>query len=138
MFSFYPKNGRPGSRKTSITKVWLFVESWPTPHWLTFLTFYRSTGLRYTLSFEWSDFGLKDLVTVILKGQPPKFKTIVWSFSISETGSKCNSVIIVLLVSYYCGTEKKGRVQFGIYILSQFVFQGVQKFTLNLGWSKIL
>ena len=41
MFSFYPKNGRPGSRKTSITKVWLFVESWPTPHWLTFLTFYR-------------------------------------------------------------------------------------------------
>ena len=26
----------------------------------------------------------------------------------------------------------KGRVQPGIYILSQFVFQGVQKFTLNL------
>ena len=41
MFSFYPKNGRPGSRKTSITKAWLFVESCPTPHWVTFLTFYR-------------------------------------------------------------------------------------------------
>ena len=35
-------------------------------------------------------------------------------------------------------TEKKGRVQFSMYILNQFVFQGVQKFTLNLRWSKIL
>ena len=33
-----------------------------------------SIGLRYTLSFEWSDIGLTYLVTVMLKGQPPKFK----------------------------------------------------------------
>ena len=33
-----------------------------------------SIGLRYTLSFEWSDIGLTYLVTVLLKGQPPKFK----------------------------------------------------------------
>ena len=32
---------------------------------------------------------------------------------------------------------KKGRVQLGMYMLSLFLFQGVQKFTLNLGWSKI-
>ena len=51
-----------------------------------------SIGLRYTISVEWSDFGLKYLVTVMLKGQPPKFKDIVSNFSISETGSKCNSV----------------------------------------------
>ena len=33
-----------------------------------------SIGLRYTLSFEWSDIGLTYLATVMLKGQPPKFK----------------------------------------------------------------
>ena len=51
-----------------------------------------STGLRHTLSFEWSDFGLKYLVIVMLKGQPPKSKASVWNVPISETGSKCNSV----------------------------------------------
>ena len=36
MFSLYPKNARTGSRKTFITQAWLFVESCPTPHWVTF------------------------------------------------------------------------------------------------------
>ena len=36
MFSLYPKNARTGSRKTFINQAWLFVESWPTPHWVTF------------------------------------------------------------------------------------------------------
>ena len=40
--------------------------------------------------------------------------------------------VIELVLQY------KGRVQLGKYILNQFVFQGLQKFTLNLGWSKIL
>ena len=42
-------------------------------------------------------------------------------------------LIVIELVLQY-----KGRVQLGKYILNQFVFQGVQKFTLNLRWSKIL
>ena len=48
-------------------------------------------GLRYALSFEWSNFGHKCLVKVILKGQPPKCKASVWKFPISETGCECNS-----------------------------------------------
>ena len=51
-----------------------------------------SIGLRYTLLFEWSDFSLKYLFTVMLKGQLPKFKARVWIFPISEIGSRCNSV----------------------------------------------
>ena len=51
-----------------------------------------SIGWRCTISFKWSDFGLKYLVIVILKGPPPKFKAIVWNFPISETGSKCSSI----------------------------------------------
>ena len=33
--------------------------------------------LRYTLSFEWPDFGLNYLVTVTPKGQPPTLKISV-------------------------------------------------------------
>ena len=51
-----------------------------------------SIGLRYTLLFEWSDFSLNYLFTVMLKGQLPKFKARVWIFPISEIGSRCNSV----------------------------------------------
>ena len=36
-----------------------------------------STGLQYTLSFKWPDFGLKCLVTITPKSQSLKFKTIV-------------------------------------------------------------
>ena len=90
MFSFYPKNGRAGVRKTSITQAWLVVESCLSPHWVTFLLFCR---LVYNIpSLGWFDFGLKYLVTVMLKGQPPEFKASVWNFPISETGCKCNSV----------------------------------------------
>ena len=47
-----------------------------------------SIGLQYPLSFEWYDFGLKYLVTVMLKDQPPKLKASGWNFPISETGGK--------------------------------------------------
>ena len=40
MFSFYPKNGRTDSSKTSITQTWLVVESCPTSFWVTFLIFF--------------------------------------------------------------------------------------------------
>ena len=51
-----------------------------------------SIDFRYTHSFAWSDFGLKYLVTVALKGQPLKFKASFWNVPISEAGSKCTSV----------------------------------------------
>ena len=43
-------------------------------------------GLRYNLSSEWIDFGLKCLVAVMPRGQPPKLKISVWNFPISEFG----------------------------------------------------
>ena len=51
-----------------------------------------SIGLRYTLSFEWPDFGLKHLLTVMLKDQPPKFKVSIRNFLISKTDNRCNSL----------------------------------------------
>ena len=41
MFSFYPENSRAVSRKTYITQALLVAESCLTPHWVTFLIFYR-------------------------------------------------------------------------------------------------
>ena len=40
-------------------------------------------------------------------------------------------------MSYYYGTEKKDRVQMGMYFSSQLRFHGVQKFMLSLKWNKI-
>ena len=39
VFSFYPKNSRTGSRKTSITQKLFVIESWPSPRWVAFLIF---------------------------------------------------------------------------------------------------
>ena len=131
-FSFYPKNGRSGSRKTSITQASLVVESCSNP-----IT--NPIGLRYTLSFEWSDFGLKYLVTVMLKGQPPKFKASVWNFPISEIGSKCNLVLRHADSNWVIIMELKIKVVYSwVCKFWACTFQGVQKFTMNLGWSKIL
>ena len=44
------------SKKTYITQEWLVIESWPTLRWITFLMLYR--GVKYTLSFQWTNFGL--------------------------------------------------------------------------------
>ena len=38
-----------------------------------------SIGLQYKLSFKWTDFGLKCLVTKTSKGQSLKFKDSVWN-----------------------------------------------------------
>ena len=76
MFSFYPKNGRTGSRKSSIIQAWLVEESSPNPHWVTFLIFcrlvYDIPSYLNGLTFPWS--------------------TSLWIFPISEIGSRCNSV----------------------------------------------
>ena len=51
-----------------------------------------SISLQYTLSFKWPNFGLNCLVTITPKIQSLKFKTSVWNFPISETGSDCQSL----------------------------------------------
>ena len=69
-------------------------------------------GLQCILSFERSDFGLKYLVTVMLRGQPPKFKASVWNFPISETGSKCNSVFRHADSNWVIIMELKRKVEY--------------------------
>ena len=92
VFSFYPTNSKAVSRKTSITQEWLVVLRCPNPS-LGIVINHLSIGLQYTLSFEWSDSGLKFLVTVVQKRQPPNFKTSIWNFPISKTGSKCSPLL---------------------------------------------
>ena len=47
---------------------------------------------QYTLSFKWSNFRLKCLVTITPKGQSLKFKASVGNFPISEKGKNFNSL----------------------------------------------
>ena len=89
---FYPKNSRTASRKIAITQEWLVMEGCPTPRWVAFNPLL--TVLKYTVSFEWPFFGLKCLVTVMPKGQPPKLTASAWNFLISKTGRNCNSLFI--------------------------------------------
>ena len=55
--------------------------------------------LQYTLSLKWPNFGLNCLVTITSNRQSLKFKTNIWSFSISETGRNCNSFFQLKLVN---------------------------------------
>ena len=58
VYLFCPKNDAIDFTKTFITQEWLVVESCPTPHWIAFLMI----GVQYALSFQWSNFDLKDLL----------------------------------------------------------------------------
>ena len=71
-----------------------------------------SIGSRYAFSFEWSDFGLKYFVTVMLKGQPPKFKASGLNFPISETRSKCNSIFRHANSNWVITMELKRKVEY--------------------------
>ena len=59
IFSFYSKNSRTGSRKTSITQELLVIESCPAPSWVTFLMFcwlvYDISSQLNDLILAWSD-----------------------------------------------------------------------------------
>ena len=48
-------------------------------------------GTQYTVSFKWTNFGLKCIVTIMSKGHSLKFKASVWNIPNSETGLNCNS-----------------------------------------------
>ena len=133
MFSFYPKNGRNGSRKTSIKLPLISRRKLPDPL-LGNVFNLLLIGLWYTLSFYWSDFGLKYLTTVMLKGQPPTFKASVWNFPISETGSKCNSVVrhansnwVIIM-----GLKRKVEYSWSCTFWACFCFKGTEV-TLELG-----
>ena len=65
MFSFYPKDSRTGCRRKL-----------PDPP-LDNVFNRLSIDLRYIISFEWPNLDLKYDATVMLKGQPQKFKTSV-------------------------------------------------------------
>ena len=71
-----------------------------------------STSLLYILSFQWSDFGLKYLVAVMLKDQLPKFKASVWNFPISETGGKCYLVFRPADSNWVITVELKKKVEY--------------------------
>ena len=58
VYLFCPKNSRFDFRKTFKTQEYLFVESCPTPRWITFLNLYR---LVLNISYQWINFGLKCL-----------------------------------------------------------------------------
>ena len=89
LFSFYPKNSRTCSKKNFHNSGVVGPRKLADPSLNNVFNF-PLIRLQDTLSFKWPDFGLKYLVTVMLKGQPPKFKGGVQNFPISETGSECN------------------------------------------------
>ena len=55
--------------------------------------------LRYTLSFEWPDFGLKYLVTVTPKGQPATLKISVWTLTFLKQVVSLNHFSYMLIVT---------------------------------------
>ena len=67
--------------------------------------------------------GLKYLVTVMLKSQLPKFKLVYEIFPFLKQAVSAIHFLGMLIVI----------VQLDMYILSQLVFQGVQKFTFSFG-----
>ena len=86
-----------------------------------------SLGLKNTLSFKWTDFGLRCLVTITSKGLSLKFKASVWNIPNSETSQNCESLFRIVDNSWVViyRTEKKDGVQLGRYFLSQSGFQQV-------------
>ena len=63
-----------------------------TAPWIVFFVS-LSIGLQYILSFEWSDFGLKCLVTVMLKGLPPMVRICLCNIPISEIENNCIPIL---------------------------------------------
>ena len=130
MFSFYPKKSRTRFKKTPIIKKWLVVDNFPNIFNLL------PIGLKYIFSFEWLDTDLKCVVAVMPIDQPPNSRLVYEIFPFLKR-TKHVVHYLDLLIEHYRGTEKKGRVQLGMYFLSQLAFQGVRKFTFSLRWSKI-
>ena len=58
VYLFCPKNGTTDFTKTFITQEWLVAESCPTPR-LNRIFNALWIGVQYTLSFQWTNFGLK-------------------------------------------------------------------------------
>ena len=61
VYLFCTKNNAIDFTKNFITQEWLVVESCPVPCWIEFLMLYQ---LVYTLSFQWTNFGLKCLLVL--------------------------------------------------------------------------
>ena len=87
------------------------------------------TVLRQTLSFEFPDFGLKYLVTVIPKGQPPKFRTSAWNFFNSETGSKYDLLLTHADSNWLIIIDLKKKAEYG-----HVLFGPV---TVSIAWDRV-
>ena len=78
-----------------------------------------SIGLENTLSFKWTNFGLKCLVPITSNGLSLKFKATVWNISKSLFRIVDSSWVVIYR------TENKDGVQLGMYFLGQSGFQQV-------------
>ena len=137
MFSVYPKNSRTGSRKTSITQELLVIENCPTLCWVTLLIFCR---LVFDISSHSTDLILAWCTSLQVSHpnskvshQNSRLVYEIFQFlkqAVSRTWHADSDLVIIIR------TEKKERVQSCMYFLKQLVFQGVQKLTFRMGWSK--
>ena len=137
MFSVYPKNSRTGSRKTSITQEFLVIENCPTPCWVTFLIFCRLvfdiSSHSNDLILAWSTSLQVSHPNSKVSHQNSRLVYEIFQFlkqAVSGTWHADSDLVIIIR------TEKKERVQLCMYFLNQLVFQGVQKLTFCMGWSK--
>ena len=110
----------------------MVVESCATLQWVTLLIF-------CWLSFEWLDFGLKYLVTVMPKSQPTEFKASILNFPISETFSKCSSLFRHADSNWVIIMELKRKVEYSwLVIESVRVSRGIEVyFQLGMEWDSI-
>ena len=95
-----------------------------------------SIGLQYTLSFKWTDFGLKCLVTITSKGQSLKFNASVWNIPNSETGQNCNSFFKLDDSNWVVIIEQKRKMEYS-WTCTFRASQDFSRFQGFLGWSKM-
>ena len=95
-----------------------------------------SIGLQYTLSFKWTDFGLKCLVTITSNGQSLKFKASVWNIPNSETGQNCNSLFKLVDSYWVVITAQKRKMEYS-WACTFWASQSFSRFQEFLGCSML-
>ena len=128
MFSFYPKNNRTGSSKTSVTQELSVIGSCPTSGWVTFFIFCR---LIFDISSHLNDMILAWSTSLQVSHQNSKvsrqnsrlvYKTFQFLRQVvSATWHADSDLVIVMQL------KKKGAVAHVLF--EPINFQGAQKFT---------
>ena len=97
------------------------------------------SGLRYTFPFEWSVFAWSTSLLLCKKVSVQNSRLVYRAFPfLKQVVSVIQFSNMLIVIELFYGTEKKSIIQFRHVHLIQLVFQGVQKLTLKLEWSKIL